>query len=142
MIIDLIHELIDSFHNEPALVQLPILSSLVKLYLEKPDSARDQLQFVLSEATKNGVNPDIKNRALTYWRSLSADSTNSLARSIIRFDKHVVLHSGVRFEEGVLSELIRNMGSVAGVLYIVPSRVKSVPEANEDDAEDNQVLRE
>jgi hypothetical protein len=127
-------------------VQLQILSSLVKLYLEKPDSTRDQLQFILSEATKDGVNPDIKNRALTYWRLLSADSTNSVAKSIIRFGKEVVLHSGVRFEGAVLSELIRNMGSVAGVLHIVPSdfgsRVKYVPEADEDYGEDNHELRD
>jgi hypothetical protein len=132
---------LDSFRDEQPLVQLAILSSLVKMFCDKPDATRDQLQWVLGEATKPGSVPDLKNRALIYWRVLSADV--SLAKEMLRFTKTTVLHSGINFDPEVLAELIKNMGTVAGVLHIVPSdfvrRVKFVPE--DEDAAEDLVLR-
>ncbi|OHT02787.1 Adaptin N terminal region family protein [Tritrichomonas foetus] len=135
---------LDSFHDEQPLVQLQILSSLVKVYLCKPDQTRDQLQFVLNQATKDGNVPDVKNRALIYWRLLSADSEQ--AKKVVVFGKQAVVHSGVRFSPEILAELIRNMGNVSGVLHVVPSdfvnRVKYVPEEVEnDDLLDDSQLR-
>jgi hypothetical protein len=96
---------------------------------------------VLTEATKDGNIPDVKNRALIYWRLLSAD--DGAAKSIICFGKQTVLHSGLRFDDAVLAELIKNMGSVAGVLHIVPSdfvsRARFV--AEHSDSEDDGVIR-
>jgi hypothetical protein len=110
---------LDTFHDEEPQVQLQILSSLVKLYIAKPNETSDQLQFVLNEGTK-GVNvPDVKNRALIYWRILSAGA--QFAKDVVVFGKQTVMHSGVQFGESVLDELLNNMGSVAGVLHTVPA---------------------
>jgi vesicle coat complex subunit len=126
----LLDPFLDTFHDEPPLVQLQVLSSLVKLFLDKPDATRDQLQFALTQATRDGTVPDVRNRALVYWRLLSLDQQT--AKSVICFGKETLLDSGVRFDDAVLDELIRNMGSVAGVLHIVPAdfvaRVRFVPE--------------
>ena len=134
---------LDSFHDEQPLVQLQILSSLVKIYLSMPNQVHDQLQFVLNQATKDGNVPDVKNRAFIYWRLLSADS--EAAKNIVNFDKNIVLHSGVRYSSEVLAELIRNMGNAAGVLHIIPSdfinRVKYVPEDVESYDVDDSLLR-
>ena len=127
---DLLDPFLDTFHDEQPMVQLTMLSAFVKVYCAKPEATKDQLQFILSEATKPGNVPDVKNRALIYWRVLSADAT--LAKDMITFDKNTVVHSGVHFDAAVLDELIKNMGSVAGVLHVVPSdfvrRVRFVPE--------------
>jgi len=124
---------LDTFHDEEPLVQLQILSSLVKVYLSNPDDTRDQLQFVLNEATKESTVPDVRNRALIYWRLLSADPAE--AKSIVVFSKEAVSHSGISFDEAILNELIRNMGSVSGVLHIVPSdfvkRTRFVPDTTD-----------
>ncbi|KAH0792283.1 Adaptin N terminal region family protein [Histomonas meleagridis] len=124
---------LDSFHDESELVQLQILSSLVKIYLYKPDLARDQLQFAFNEATKDGNIPDVKNRALIYWRMLSIDVNE--AKNIILFDKQNVESSQKQFTDDVLLELIKNIGNVSGVLHIVPSdfvtREKYIPEADD-----------
>lgn len=136
---------LDSFHDEQPLVQLQILSTLVKVYLVKPDDTRDQLQFVLSKATKDGNVPDVKNNALIYWRLLSADTEG--AKNIVNFDKKAVEHSGITFAPEILNELMKNMGMVAGVLHVVPSdfvsRVKYVPDDydNYDDKVDDSLLR-
>ena len=133
----LLDSYIDTFHDEQPLVQLQILTSIVKIYIYKPEQTSDQLQFILNEATKDTNVPDVKNRALLYWRLLSNDT--QVAKSIIIFDKQTTMGTGVHFDSAVLDELIKNMGSVAGVLHIVPSdfvrRVKYVPE---DDLDENE----
>jgi hypothetical protein len=115
----LLDPFLDTFHDEEPQVQLQILSALVKLYINKPDEIRDQLQFVLNEATKDSNVPDVKNRALIYWRILSADS--QVAKGIVIFRKQTVAHSGIQFDDAILDELLNNMGTVAGVLHVVPS---------------------
>lgn len=136
---------LDTFHDEQPIVQLSILSAIVKVYIQKPDT-RDQLQFVLQEATKPGNSPDVKNRAFVYWRVLSLPDL-SVAQDMLHFDKKTILHSGVNFDPSILAELIKNMGSVSGVLHVVPSdfvrRVRFVPEddieAGKDDDETNRM---
>ena len=125
---------LDNFHDEQPQVQLEILTSVIKIYLYKQNEVNDMLQFVLNEATKDSNVPDLKNRALIYWRILSTDIQN--AREIILFDKQTVSHSGINFEENILDELIHNMGSVSGVLHVVPSdfvsRTKFAPDYDDD----------
>lgn len=55
------------------IVQIQILTAIVKLYLKKPDSAQNLVQKVLEYSTKNCDNPDIRDRAYIYWRLLSTD---------------------------------------------------------------------
>ncbi|KAH0793568.1 Adaptin N terminal region family protein [Histomonas meleagridis] len=110
---------LDTFIEEPSVVQLQLLTAFVKLYLYKPEQTKDLLQCILNEATKNDVNPDVRNRGFIYWRLLS--SNGNIAKDVIIFDKIDVEDSGIKFDDNVLSELIRNMGTVSGVLHIVPS---------------------
>lgn len=131
----LLDPFLDTFHDEQPQVQLQILASLVKLYIDKPDETSDQLQFILSEATKDKNVPDVRNRALIYWRILSAD--REVAKDIIVFGKQTVMHSGLQFDKGILSELINNLGTVSGVLHVIPSdfvkRVRFTEEDSDDD---------
>jgi vesicle coat complex subunit len=138
----LLDPFLDTFHDEPPMVQLAILSAAVKAFCDKPDLVRDQLQFILEQATRTGTVPDVHNRALFYWRVLSADP--NMARDLLAFSKSTVTHSGVAFDPAVLNELMRNMGSVAGVLHVVPGdfvrRVRFVPD-NDDAPGDEAVYR-
>jgi hypothetical protein len=133
---------LDTFHDEQPIVQLALISALVKVYCENPDAVKDQLQFVLSEASKRGNPPDVRNRALVYWRLLSADI--NLTKDVLSFGKDTIVHSGLNLEPAVLQELLRNMGTVSGVLQVVPSdfvrRVRFVPE-DEDAPRDDDVIR-
>lgn len=137
----LVDPYLDTFHDEPPLVQLQILSTLVKVYIEKPDETRDQLQFILTEATKDNNVPDVRNRAMIYWRLLSSDSQS--AKDIVVFSKETVVHSGAQYDDAVLKELMLNMGSVSGVLHVVPSdfvkRSRFSPEEDDDIVEDYEV---
>jgi hypothetical protein len=139
----LLDPFLDAFRDEPPMVQLAILSAAVKAFCDKPDLVRDQLQFVLEHGTRAGNAPDVHNRALMYWRVLSADA--NMARDLLAFSKSAVAHSGVVYDPAILQELMRNMGSVAGVLHVVPSdfvrRVRFVPD-EEPVAHDDTIYRQ
>ncbi len=60
-------------------VQLQLLTSTVKLFLQKPtESAQRMIQLVLSCATQETDNPDLRDRAYVYWRLLSTDPEVSI----------------------------------------------------------------
>ncbi|OHS94026.1 Adaptin N terminal region family protein [Tritrichomonas foetus] len=117
----LLDPFLDTFYDEPPEVQIQILTAIVKNYLQKPETSKDQLQFLLEEATKENVLPDVRNRALIYWRFLTLD--NEAAKQSIFFNKSssISLSNDEKFEKVVLNELIKNMGSVSGVLHVLPS---------------------
>ena len=123
---------LDTFHDETQEVQIQLLTALVKAYCVKPDATKDQMQFILNESIKETVLPDVRNRALIYWRLLSADP--QATKKAVIFPKHTVSGSHEKFKKEVLDELIKNMGNVAGILHVVPSefvkRVRFMPEDN------------
>ncbi|KAH0792489.1 Adaptin N terminal region family protein [Histomonas meleagridis] len=139
----LLDPFLDTFHDEQPYVQLQLLTAFVKVYLKNPENSKDQLQFILNEATKDKNVPDVVNRALIYWRLLSSDQ--QLAKEVIFFGKETVQHAGEQFDDAVLTELIQNMGTVSGVLHVVPSdfvrKNKFVPETDDDVGYDSSNLR-
>lgn len=70
---ELLNTFLSNFQDETVIVQIQILTAIVKLYLKKPDSSQHLVQNVLQNATKNCDNPDIRDRAYIYWRLLSTD---------------------------------------------------------------------
>jgi hypothetical protein len=71
---DMLTLLLDTFLDEPVPVQLQLLTATVKLFLKKPGAAGVQkmISSVLTAATKQTDNPDLRDRAYMYWRLLSA----------------------------------------------------------------------
>lgn len=138
---DILDMFIDSFHDESPEVQIELLTALVKVYCLKPDESKDQLQFVLNESIKESVLPDVRNRALIYWRLLSADP--EAAKKIIVFPKHLTGQNSSKFTPQVLDELIKNIGNVSGVLHVAPvdfiRRVRYMPEDNDEEVENYDV---
>ena len=59
------------FVDESRKVQLSILTACVKMYLKLGDPAEELVMKVLEQATEEGDNPDLRNRAYIYWRMLS-----------------------------------------------------------------------
>ena len=70
---ELLLSFLNNFQDEMLIVQIQILTAIVKLYLKKPDSNQNLVQKVLELSTKNCDNPDIRDRAYIYWRLLSTD---------------------------------------------------------------------
>lgn len=55
-------------------MQLQLVTATVKLFLKRPTEKPQQLiQLVLTFATQEADNPDLRDRAYIYWRLLSSD---------------------------------------------------------------------
>ena len=52
---------------------LQLLTAIVKLFLKKPTETQELVQQVLSLATQESDNPDLRDRGYIYWRLLSTD---------------------------------------------------------------------
>mmetsp|Transcript_30914 Transcript_30914/g.30400 ORF Transcript_30914/g.30400 Transcript_30914/m.30400 type:complete len:88 (+) Transcript_30914:1325-1588(+) len=63
----------DNFQDEPRKVQISILNACVKMYMKLSDPAEELVMAVLKQATEEGDNPDLRNRAFIYWRMLSTN---------------------------------------------------------------------
>ena len=64
---------ITNFESEERIVQLEILSSAVKVFIKYPDEFETLISDLLTVATENVSNPDVRDRAFIYWRLLSTD---------------------------------------------------------------------
>jgi hypothetical protein len=139
----LLDPFIDVFRDEPPLVQLQILTAAVKLYVFRPSEMQDFLQYALVEATKPGISPDVRSRAYLYWRILSTHS--DIANAMLSFDKHTIRYRKAGLPDDLLEELIREMGTISGVLHALPSefvrRVKFVPDDEPEGEENLRVWR-
>jgi len=71
------------------MVQLQLITAIVKLFLKKPSQAQDTVQKILQTATQSCDNPDIRDRAYIYWRLLS---TNPQAAKVYIFKKKIEIY--------------------------------------------------
>lgn len=64
---------IENFTSKDRIVQLEIISSAVKVYIKYPEEFETLISDLLTIATEQVDNPDVRDRAFIYWRMLSTD---------------------------------------------------------------------
>jgi len=79
----------DTFTEESSIVQLQLLTSVVKIFLKCPSPiSHSNMERLLSVASFETDDPDIRDRAFVYWRLLSSKSES--AHEIILCKKPVI----------------------------------------------------
>ncbi|KAJ6249649.1 ap-1 complex subunit beta-1 [Anaeramoeba flamelloides] len=117
---ELIDDLTDSFTEEPHEVQLQLLTATVKLFLKKPSEASELIQKVITIATEQIDNSDLRDRAYFYWRLLSENPTK--AKSIVLDQRPLISSENYKYDEIMLSELVRNIPKLSSI-YHKPSEM-------------------
>ncbi|KAH7090848.1 clathrin binding protein [Auriculariales sp. MPI-PUGE-AT-0066] len=112
---ELLSIFVKTFAEEDIPVQLQTLTAVVKLYLQKPDSAQTLVQTVLSAATKDVDSPDVRDRAYIYWRLLSSDP--GAAKAVVLAHRPPITLPQTTVSEAVLEELLGDIGSLASVYH-------------------------
>jgi len=108
-------------------VQLQIITAVVKLFLKtsqspaKRDEAQQLLQTVLKNATSECDNPDIRDRAYIYWRLLSINPDNAIAREVVLADKPAITSTIQNLPQGLLEQLLAELSTLASVYHKPPS---------------------
>ncbi|GJP32926.1 hypothetical protein CLOM_g17506 [Closterium sp. NIES-68] len=144
---ELLEGFLESFLEEPAQVQLQLLTAAVKLFLKKPTEGPQQmiqesslrycyavcfmfgllallrvvflLQTVLNNATQETDNPDLRDRAYVYWRLLSTDP--EAAKDIVLAEKPTISDEVSGLDPDLLAELLRNIATLSSVYQKPPS---------------------
>jgi len=116
---ELLESFLETFPEEPPNVQLQLLTATVKLFLKKPtEGPQNMIQLVLSNATQETDNPDLRDRAFVYWRLLSTDP--EAAKEVVLAEKPVISDDARSIEASLLNELLSNMGTLASVYHKPP----------------------
>lgn len=116
---DLIYFVIVGFQDENAQVQLQLLTAVVKLFLKRPQDTQELVQHVLSLATQDSDNPDLRDRGFIYWRLLSTDP--AAAKEVVLADKPLISEETDLLEPTLLDELICHISSLASVYHKPPT---------------------
>ncbi|CAM8879874.1 unnamed protein product [Rhodiola kirilowii] len=113
---ELLESFLESFPEEPAQVQLQLLTATVKLFLKKPTEGPQQMiQVVLNNATVETDNPDLRDRAYIYWRLLSTDP--EAAKDVVLAEKPVISDDSNQLDSTLLDELLANIATLSAVYH-------------------------
>ncbi|XP_057629096.1 AP-1 complex subunit beta-1 isoform X1 [Chionomys nivalis] len=116
---ELLESFLEGFHDESTQVQLQLLTAIVKLFLKKPTETQELVQQVLSLATQDSDNPDLRDRGYIYWRLLSTDPV--AAKEVVLAEKPLISEETDLIEPTLLDELICYIGTLASVYHKPPN---------------------
>ncbi|XP_033098668.1 AP-1 complex subunit beta-1-like [Anneissia japonica] len=116
---ELLESFLEGFHDENTQVQLQLLTAIVKLFLKRPQDTQELVQQVLSLATQDSDNPDLRDRGYIYWRLLSTDP--AAAKDVVLAEKPLISEETDLIEPTLLDELICHIASLASVYHKPPS---------------------
>merc|ERR1739838_1219123 len=116
---ELLESFLEGFHDESTQVQLQLLTAIVKLFLKRPTDTQELVQQVLSLATQDSENPDLRDRGFIYWRLLSTDP--AAAKDVVLAEKPLISEETDLIEPTLLDELICHIASLAAVYHKPPN---------------------
>jgi len=109
---------VDSFTDEPARVQLQLLTATVKLFLKIPEPNKDLVQKVLNLATEESKNPDLRDRGYVYWRLLSTDP--AVAKAVVLADRPTISDSTFDLNKDYLNRLLEHVSTLSSIYHKPP----------------------
>ncbi|OII72726.1 beta adaptin [Cryptosporidium ubiquitum] len=115
---DFLQYFVDVFIEESVSVQLQILTTIVKCFLKAPIHNQQLVTDIFRLATTNAENPDVRDRALIYWRLLSTNPEET--RKVVLSQKTVISSKNFDIEPKLLEKLIGELGMISSV-YQKPS---------------------
>lgn len=134
---ELLESFLETFHDETSQVQLQLLTATVKLFLKQPDNTQDMVQRVLTMATEDSDNPDLRDRGYVYWRLLSSDP--EAARAVVLAEKPEIADDTYSLEPSLLEDLMSQLATLSSVYhkppeaFVMKSLVQSLGEGEDDE---------
>jgi vesicle coat complex subunit len=119
--VSLLEYFLQDFKDQVPRVQLQLLTSAVKIFLKKPAQCQEIVQKLLTETANTMENPDIRDRAIVYWRLLSTNPES--AKRVVLAEKPPIEFTTSAVSESLMNELLFHLGSLASVFHKSPSLV-------------------
>merc|ERR1712232_793156 len=111
----LLDDFLANFHDEPIMVQMQILTGVVKLFLKKPSTTQDMVSKVLRCATEETNNYDLRDRGYIYWRLLS--SNPEATKHVVLGDKPGIKDESQTIDKGLLDRLMSELSNMSSVYH-------------------------
>lgn len=92
------------------------MTASVKLYLKLPDECEDMITNILTKATEEVANPDIKDRAYIYWRMLST-SPQKTQDVVLGKKPNVASDTYNIYDDELVDKLICGIGGLASIYH-------------------------
>eukprot|EP00931_Biecheleriopsis_adriatica_P018408 TRINITY_DN12912_c0_g1_i1.p1 TRINITY_DN12912_c0_g1~~TRINITY_DN12912_c0_g1_i1.p1 ORF type:complete len:908 (+),score=244.05 TRINITY_DN12912_c0_g1_i1:69-2792(+) len=115
---ELLESFLDNFHEESVMVQMQLLTGIVKLFLQKPSSTQDMVSKVLKCATEESNNHDIRDRGYIYWRLLSTNP--EATKHVVLGDKPPIRDDSQLIDKNLLDKLISDLSLMSSVYHKYP----------------------
>merc|ERR550537_792036 len=97
------------------MVQMQLLTSIVKLFLKKPSTTQDMVSRVLRCATEETGNHDLRDRGYIYWRLLSTNP--EATKHVVLGDKPSIRDDSQTLDKGLLDKLISDLSLMSSVYH-------------------------
>jgi AP-1 complex subunit beta-1 len=115
---ELLESFVEHFEDEQAQVQLQLLTAIVKLFLKRPEDAKELVGNVLNLATSHADNPDLRDRGYVYWRLLSTDP--EAAQSVVLAQKPTITDDTYQMDPKLLNVLVANISTLSSIYHKPP----------------------
>lgn len=119
---DILGGFVDGFNEEFSQTQLQILTAVVKLFLKRPQAAQGLVTKVLTAATAENDNPDIRDRAYVYWRLLSNTTDQHAPKNIVLSEKPPITTTIKALPQPLLDRLLTELSTLASVYHKPPEQ--------------------
>jgi len=133
---DILDSFLDDFKDESVVVQLQILTAIVKLFLKSPQVAQTMVTKVLKLATEDSDNPDLRDRGYIYWRLLHKNPEGT--KRVVLGDKPQIVSEMQSLDKTILNTLVPQLSFMSSVYHKLPeefiTRV-SLAAADDEDGE-------
>lgn len=134
---------IDSLLAQEVAVQLAVLSAVVKVFLRNPMGMEGTLNAVLETLTSRSPNPDVRDRAFSYWRLLSKGVGVDNMKRIVHGRKPPVDVNNT-FSDAMTAQDMRQSINTASAIFGKPYRtflpsygIPASTGADDDEEEDD-----
>merc|ERR1719379_2723161 len=114
---DILDSFLDAFHEEDLVVQLQLLTAVVKLFLKMPGQTQDMVSRVLRMSTDESTFHDLRDRGYIYWRLLSTNPEGT--KKVVLGDKPAIRDESSNLDKSLLEKLINDLGSMSSVYHKV-----------------------
>eukprot|EP01025_Chloroclados_australasicus_P014985 TRINITY_DN170_c1_g2_i2.p1 TRINITY_DN170_c1_g2~~TRINITY_DN170_c1_g2_i2.p1 ORF type:complete len:845 (-),score=102.22 TRINITY_DN170_c1_g2_i2:252-2786(-) len=141
--VDLVESYSEDFESSDAAVKLALVLAAVRLHLV---IANEQTQVLVTSVLKKGDatdDPDVRQRALFYWRLLAAEDGGVVAKKVVLAQKPLVEQDLASVHEAVLKEYLLDIPHLAAVFHLPGSAfnqqgttfsLRQITEASIDDS--------
>eukprot|EP00917_Polyrhabdina_sp_WS-2016_P032053 GHVP01068415.1.p1 GENE.GHVP01068415.1~~GHVP01068415.1.p1 ORF type:complete len:908 (+),score=189.75 GHVP01068415.1:185-2725(+) len=136
---EILASFVEGFVDEPAQVQLQVLTSSVKLYLKKRGS-QNLVQKVFKLSTEMADNPDLRDRGYMYWRLLSTKP--EAASSVVLAKRPIISGESYALDPIYLDKLLKHISTLASVYHKLPdtfvTKLRPMELEDESSSEDGE----